>query len=141
MTVSRVSCPLLEDLSGLIGNPRVPLSWRRKMLVAYDVLKAIGSLHEAELIHRDIKTENVLVGGGPARVPGAGPRPCHRLHSVVWEFEFGVTIAGAGKRELGVPLCHVVQVDGDWRCVVCDYGFARKGGGGGKVRGFRWRPG
>ena len=39
----------------------MPLSWRRKLLVGQDVLKAIANLHEAELIHRDIKTDNVLV--------------------------------------------------------------------------------
>jgi serine/threonine protein kinase len=42
-----------------------------------DVMSGIAHLHEHEIIHRDIKTENVLV-------------------------------------------------DADWRCVVADYGFARR---------------
>jgi serine/threonine protein kinase len=51
----------VADLSGILANRRIKMSWRRRMLVALDILQAIANLHEQELIHRDIKTENVLV--------------------------------------------------------------------------------
>lgn len=65
------------DLSTVLARREVELSWRRRLLVAKDALEAISYLHEHDLIHRDIKTENILV-------------------------------------------------DDNWRCVVCDYGFARR---------------
>lgn len=65
------------DLRAVLSRTAVRLSWRRRLLIARDALEALVYLHEQDLIHRDIKSENILV-------------------------------------------------DDDWRCVLCDYGFARR---------------
>ena len=54
-------CFASADLAQIVDNVRIPLTWRRKVLIALDVINGIASLHEQELIHRDIKTDNVLV--------------------------------------------------------------------------------
>jgi serine/threonine protein kinase len=71
--------PLSEppDLNTIVKTPGLKLSLPRKLRIGLDVMSGIAHLHEHEIIHRDIKTENVLV-------------------------------------------------DADWRCVVADYGFARR---------------
>jgi serine/threonine protein kinase len=65
------------DLRSVLKRRDVPLAWALRVRLARDVAAAVAHLHENELIHRDIKTENILL-------------------------------------------------DDDWRCVLADYGFARK---------------
>lgn len=65
------------DLSSLICKSGLPLPWKLRARLARDALSGIVELHNDEIVHRDIKTENILV-------------------------------------------------DDKWRCVVADYGFARK---------------
>lgn len=69
------------DLRAILANTAVELSWRLRLTLARDALEGIAYLHANDLIHRDIKTENILV-------------------------------------------------DDSWRCVVADYGFARKAAAG-----------
>lgn len=66
------------DLSSVVSKKTdVPLPWKLRCRLARDALSGIVELHGQEIVHRDIKTENILV-------------------------------------------------DESWRCVVADYGFARK---------------
>jgi len=69
------------DLRSILANTAVELSWRLRLTIARDAVEGIAYLHANDLIHRDIKTENILV-------------------------------------------------DDSWRCVVADYGFARKAAAG-----------
>jgi len=49
------------DLRSILGNKAVELSWRLRLTLARDALEGIAHLHASDLIHRDIKTENLLV--------------------------------------------------------------------------------
>lgn len=50
------------DLSTLLlKHQEIKLPWKLRLSVALQISQAIDHLHEHELIHRDIKTENVLV--------------------------------------------------------------------------------
>lgn len=50
------------DLSTLLlQHPEVKLPWKLKLSLAHQISQAIDHLHQKELIHRDIKTENILV--------------------------------------------------------------------------------
>ena len=69
------------DLRSILANTAVELSWRLRLTLARDAVEGIAYLHANDLIHRDIKTENILV-------------------------------------------------DDSWRCVLADYGFARKAAAG-----------
>ena len=69
------------DLRSILANTSVQLPWRLRLTIARDAIEGIAYLHANDLIHRDIKTENILC-------------------------------------------------DDDWRCVVADYGFARKAAAG-----------
>ncbi len=73
------------DLHRILARTEVPLPWRLRVQIARDAMSALSWLHQHDLIHRDIKTENILV-------------------------------------------------DDAWRCVIADYGFARKFAGSGMGR-------
>ena len=45
-----------------------PLGWRRALTVAEGVASALASAHEAGVIHRDLKAENVVLRRGHSRV-------------------------------------------------------------------------
>lgn len=65
------------DLRSVLRRTDVPLPWVLRVRLARDLAAAVAHLHEEGVVHRDIKTENVLL-------------------------------------------------DDEWRCVLADYGFARK---------------
>ena len=65
------------DLRSILKRTDHPLSWSLRVRIARDIAAAVTHLHENNVVHRDIKTENVLL-------------------------------------------------DESWRCVLADYGFARK---------------
>ena len=65
------------DLRSLLTRAECDLPWRLRVRLARDVARALSHLHAAEVVHRDIKADNVLL-------------------------------------------------DDSWRCVLADYGFARK---------------
>jgi len=49
------------NLSSLLKRIDVPISWKLRATIARDIMAALSWLHSHDLIHRDIKTENILV--------------------------------------------------------------------------------
>jgi serine/threonine protein kinase len=49
------------DLRGLLENKVNPLGWKLRIQIAKGIIDGIGYLHSNDVIHRDIKTENVLM--------------------------------------------------------------------------------
>jgi serine/threonine protein kinase len=49
------------NLSAVLRRVDVPLSWRLRIRIARSIMAGIQFLHSNELVHRDIKTENVLL--------------------------------------------------------------------------------
>ena len=49
------------DLGTLVSKSGVPLPWKLRARLARDALAGIAALHEHDVVHRDIKTENILV--------------------------------------------------------------------------------
>jgi serine/threonine protein kinase len=49
------------DLSAILSKSAVDIPWKLRVTIAKDAISAIAWLHENDLIHRDIKTENILV--------------------------------------------------------------------------------
>ena len=90
--------PARTDLSAVLQRTAAkPLPWRLRCRIARDICSGIAFLHSHDVVHRDIKTENVLVRR---------------------ERE-------STRRAPLIPLLPP-QLDTHWRCVLADYGFARK---------------
>ena len=45
----------------MIQNSACDLPWVLRVKIVRDLLKGLNTLHQREIIHRDIKTENILV--------------------------------------------------------------------------------
>src|SRR5271170_4133334 len=61
----------MEFLNGVTLADKIresgPLPWREVRAVALELCDALRSIHEAEIIHRDLKTRNIMLasrGGG-----------------------------------------------------------------------------
>ncbi|ODV61431.1 kinase-like protein [Ascoidea rubescens DSM 1968] len=50
-----------SDLTGILQNPRISLTYSHKKCFIHQILKAVNFLHENNIIHRDIKTSNILI--------------------------------------------------------------------------------
>jgi len=48
-------------LQKLIHSPQVPLTEQMIQFVMYQLLSAINYMHSADIIHRDMKPENILI--------------------------------------------------------------------------------
>lgn len=53
-----------EDLAAILRRLG-PLPWRRVFQIAVQLCSALGAAHEAGILHRDVKPENVFVSQGP----------------------------------------------------------------------------
>ncbi len=57
---------LAEGKAGaLLHVRRAPLPWRRRVQIARDVAEGMAFLHERGMIHRDLKSLNILLESGP----------------------------------------------------------------------------
>ena len=138
------------DLRSLLRASDTSLPWALRVRIARDIARALVQLHAAEVVHRDIKTENVLVRIGNAAWEGCVVEKTERrVHSVsslgasrfcdVESARACVQIVGAGRPGGTYLWCTTTgsdtirrtyplpaQLDNAWRCVLADYGFARK---------------
>ena len=46
----------------VLSDRFLPLTWVRKINIAQEIVKGMQHLHSRRLIHRDLKSENILVG-------------------------------------------------------------------------------
>ncbi len=90
------------DLRSKLKDENLALSWHLRVRVAIDVAYAMNYLHSKKMIHRDLKSQNLLV-----RNCSSPPPPNYKLWFV------------------RVLTCFQ-KVCEDWKIKVCDFGFARK---------------
>lgn len=134
----------IAAVNELVSKSHVPLPWKLRARLARDALDGIVCLHSQDIVHRDIKTENILVR---AVIPTG--HCSDRNASTLWAYAMlacALPLLGTSDpwRTFRTATCaphlhqfHIsnvcmcvcvrcVQVDDTWRCVVADYGFARK---------------
>ena len=51
-----------SSLTNYLAKGEINLTWERKLKLALNTAKGLAFLHEQEIIHRDMKSLNVLVG-------------------------------------------------------------------------------
>lgn len=81
--LAHVWCRLLgvaADLSSLICKSGLPLPWKLRARLARDALSGIVELHNDEIVHRDIKTENILVSVTGRSCSDGGGSGCGCAH-------------------------------------------------------------
>merc|ERR1711871_1363900 len=61
------------DLAGLLMDAKRDFRWSQRLLVARDIAEGMAFLHKRELMHRDLKSFNVLLDGkGRAKIADFG---------------------------------------------------------------------
>lgn len=49
------------DLRKILKNPAINISWEDRVLLATQICSAINHLHAQQIVHRDLKSHNILV--------------------------------------------------------------------------------
>jgi len=77
------------DLRRLLGDKATPLGWKMRVKIATGCAKAIAHLHKLEIVHRDIKTDNVLLTAESV------PKLCDFGFARQWDKAKTMTMCGA----------------------------------------------
>jgi len=76
------------DLRRLLQDKAVPLGWKFRSKVAIGCARALAYMHSLQLIHRDIKTENVLMAAD------GSPKLCDFGFARLWDKTKLMTMCG-----------------------------------------------
>ena len=77
------------DLRRLLGDKATPLGWKIRVKIAAGCAKAMAHLHKLEIVHRDIKTDNVLLTAESV------PKLCDFGFARQWDKAKTMTMCGA----------------------------------------------
>ena len=100
-TVGEVPYYLMPFVAGQTLRDRLltgPIRFGETTALLGDVAKALAAAHEAGLVHRDVKPDNILITGGAAVVTDFGI--AHAIHEAREEADARLTAVGAS---LGTP--------------------------------------
>lgn len=86
------------DLRSKLKDENLPMSWHLRVKIAIDVAYAMNYLHSKKMIHRDLKSQNLLV-------------PLQPLFPLCFWFLFSFVGVAAACNSLVSALAHVLTCD------------------------------
>ena len=79
------------------GNQAPPFSHFRPLFIMYDIAQGMRSLHKDNIVHRDLKASNVLIGPyGHDSIDDFDPTSNEHFYLKITDFESSVGVVGTG---------------------------------------------